>query len=153
MQHRFLDTLKARWISEDPIGFDGRDYNLYRYVGCNPINYTDPRGMIGDWCGLAYGNCCVSLRRSNCNGSVPTTVGEYCVDKACCRYDCCLLTFNNVAENWNKCQQQLCDDVENCYSSCSKSKHGATTCRFVRLQVMAWACLAQLPNPNYDPYP
>jgi uncharacterized protein RhaS with RHS repeats len=28
----------------DPIGFDAGDYNLYRYVFNNPVNYTDPTG-------------------------------------------------------------------------------------------------------------
>ena len=36
----------GRFISEDPIGFSGNDLNLYRYVGNNPINYTDPSGRI-----------------------------------------------------------------------------------------------------------
>jgi hypothetical protein len=31
-----------RFVSEDPIGFAGGDLNLYRYVGSNPINATDP---------------------------------------------------------------------------------------------------------------
>ena len=32
-------------MSEDPIGFVGGDYNLYRYVGNNPVRAIDPFGL------------------------------------------------------------------------------------------------------------
>ena len=35
----------GRFMSEDPKGFDAGDYNLYRYVGNNPMNLSDPSGM------------------------------------------------------------------------------------------------------------
>jgi uncharacterized protein RhaS with RHS repeats len=35
----------GRFISEDPIGFDGGDVNLYAYAGNNPVNLTDPPGL------------------------------------------------------------------------------------------------------------
>jgi hypothetical protein len=34
----------ACWPSRDPIGFGGRDFNLYRYVGNDPVNWADPEG-------------------------------------------------------------------------------------------------------------
>ena len=34
----------ARWSSKDPIGFNGGDTNLYRYVVSDPVNYFDPEG-------------------------------------------------------------------------------------------------------------
>lgn len=42
----------------DPIGFNGGDANLYRYVGNDPVNEVDPSGLIGedlvsDWAGRA----------------------------------------------------------------------------------------------------
>src|SRR5580692_8174542 len=45
MHHRGLDTLKGRWLTEDPIGFAGGDRNLYRFVGNNPVAKTDPSGL------------------------------------------------------------------------------------------------------------
>jgi RHS repeat-associated protein len=43
---RYYDPGVGRFISEDPIGFDGGDTNLYRYVGNSPINFTDPSGLM-----------------------------------------------------------------------------------------------------------
>ncbi len=40
-----MDPLSARVISQDPLGFDGGDTNLYRYVRNNPTNQTDPEGL------------------------------------------------------------------------------------------------------------
>jgi RHS repeat-associated protein len=43
--HRWYDARVARWASEDPIVFAAGDANLYRYVGNNPLAYTDPVGL------------------------------------------------------------------------------------------------------------
>ncbi len=43
--NRWLDPNSGRWISKDPIGFAAGDSNLYRYVGNNPTNATDPSGL------------------------------------------------------------------------------------------------------------
>jgi len=42
---RYYDAPSGRFLSEDPIGFAGGDANLYRYVGNNPVNMTDPTGL------------------------------------------------------------------------------------------------------------
>jgi RHS repeat-associated protein len=42
---RYYDAKIGRFISEDPIGFEGGDVNLMAYVGNNPVNYTDPLGL------------------------------------------------------------------------------------------------------------
>ncbi|MBL7047939.1 MAG: hypothetical protein ISR96_00215 [Nitrospira sp.] len=44
MNTKHYNTEVRRYISEDPIGFDGRDVNLYAYVGNNPVNAIDPDG-------------------------------------------------------------------------------------------------------------
>jgi uncharacterized protein RhaS with RHS repeats len=36
----------GRFISNDPIGFQGGDMNLYRFVENNPANATDPSGLF-----------------------------------------------------------------------------------------------------------
>ncbi len=43
----FTATLpaNARFLQEDPMGFEAGDLNVYRYVGNNPVSRTDPSGM------------------------------------------------------------------------------------------------------------
>jgi RHS repeat-associated protein len=42
---RYYNTTIGRFVSEDPIGFDGGDVNLYAYVANDPINLIDPSGL------------------------------------------------------------------------------------------------------------
>ncbi len=44
---RYYDPNTGKFISEDPIGFEGGDFNLYRYVGNNSLNFVDPFGLQG----------------------------------------------------------------------------------------------------------
>jgi RHS repeat-associated protein len=41
---RVLDVVTGQWLTQDPIGFNGGDWNLYRYVRANPVKYIDPDG-------------------------------------------------------------------------------------------------------------
>ena len=45
--NRWYDAAVGRWLSEDPIGFDGSDENLYRYVANAPTMYRDYSGLTG----------------------------------------------------------------------------------------------------------
>ena len=40
------DAKTGKWTAKDPIGFSGRDVNLYGYVVGDPINLSDPNGLI-----------------------------------------------------------------------------------------------------------
>jgi RHS repeat-associated protein len=42
---RFYEPTLRRFLQQDPIRYEGGDYNLYRYVGNNPLSFTDPTGM------------------------------------------------------------------------------------------------------------
>jgi RHS repeat-associated protein len=44
--NRWYEPATGKWLSVDPIGFEGGDKNLYRYVLGNPINQTDPSGNL-----------------------------------------------------------------------------------------------------------
>ncbi|MBI2805644.1 MAG: hypothetical protein HYX68_11760 [Planctomycetes bacterium] len=42
---RYYDASTGRWLSQDPLGFDAGDSNLYRYVNNAPTLATDPSGL------------------------------------------------------------------------------------------------------------
>jgi len=42
---RYYDPQTQRFLSKDPIGFAGGDFNLYRYVLNDPVNMIDPLGL------------------------------------------------------------------------------------------------------------
>ncbi|MBD2168526.1 putative Ig domain-containing protein [Calothrix membranacea FACHB-236] len=43
---RYYDPSLGRFISQDPIGFEAGDTNLYRYVNNSPLNGIDPTGLV-----------------------------------------------------------------------------------------------------------
>jgi RHS repeat-associated protein len=43
--NRWYDASVGRWLSEDPIGFDGGDDNLYGYCDNGPTDGTDPSAL------------------------------------------------------------------------------------------------------------
>ena len=45
VRRRELRVDQGRWMSRDPIGFGGGDWNLYKYVGNGPVSWIDPGGM------------------------------------------------------------------------------------------------------------
>ena len=48
--NRWYDATVGRWLSTDPIGFNGADTNLYRYAGNNVPLYLDVYGLDGNKC-------------------------------------------------------------------------------------------------------
>ena len=43
---RWYEAMTQRWLAEDPIVFQSRDTNLYRYCTNDPVRYSDPTGLI-----------------------------------------------------------------------------------------------------------
>ncbi len=43
---RYYSPMLHRFLSEDPLEFDGGDLNLYAYAFNNPVNLTDPSGEV-----------------------------------------------------------------------------------------------------------
>jgi RHS repeat-associated protein len=45
-RNRTYSPTLGRFLQTDPIRFDARDANLYRYVSNNPVNWVDPDGLL-----------------------------------------------------------------------------------------------------------
>jgi len=45
---RYYDATIGRWMSQDPVGFDAGDTNLYRYVENQPAILRDPTGLTDE---------------------------------------------------------------------------------------------------------
>ena len=43
---RMYDAVGGRFCSRDPIGYEGSQWGLYRYVLNSPVIYTDPTGLL-----------------------------------------------------------------------------------------------------------
>ena len=52
---RDYDAETGRWTRKDPVRFSGGDTNLYVYVGNDPVNRRDPRGLNDNGAGGAGG--------------------------------------------------------------------------------------------------
>src|SRR5437763_9240248 len=46
---RFYSPVLNRFLQTDPIGFAGDALNLYRYCGDDPVDRTDPMGLLSDY--------------------------------------------------------------------------------------------------------
>lgn len=55
---REYDPYVGRWISKDPIGFDGGQTNFYVYSGNNPVGRFDPSGLLSYDDACKIGNTC-----------------------------------------------------------------------------------------------
>jgi len=89
---RDYDTHAGRWTAKDPIRFDGGEWNMYVYVGNEPVNRVDPSGLL-----TVGGDCCGKNKEigdeieKSCNGSDLGNVKGYyllrswkeCVKKKC----------------------------------------------------------------------
>jgi RHS repeat-associated protein len=58
LRNRFMSPELGRFLQADPIGFQGDASNLYRYCGDDPVNRSDPTGLLDTsasiWNHLAY---------------------------------------------------------------------------------------------------
>jgi RHS repeat-associated protein len=87
-RNRDYHPMLGAWIQRDPKGLDAGDWNLYGYVGRNPVNAVDPSG-------------------EDCPGcDVPTGLGRKlnssdCTLACCAQHDQCYLQNNCTAASWN----------------------------------------------------
>jgi RHS repeat-associated protein len=94
----------GRWVTEDPIGFAGGDWNVYRYAGGSPSNKADPSGTISSaWCLLL------------CIGAGP--LYGICLDACTTAVDMCEFQkqWRRIRRNWEKCKHpSQMSDCWNC---------------------------------------
>ena len=46
LRARYYDPRAGLFLQQDPLGFAAGDMNIYRYVGSDPLNSTDPSGLL-----------------------------------------------------------------------------------------------------------
>jgi RHS repeat-associated protein len=44
-RNRYYEAETGRFINRDPVGYEAEDFNLYRYVGNDPLDDVDPLGL------------------------------------------------------------------------------------------------------------
>lgn len=72
----------GRWTSENPIHFLGGDINLYAYVANDPINFTNPSGLLKNGHGWKLGDPNDAPTRSGNYPSWPTARARYWKNEA-----------------------------------------------------------------------
>jgi RHS repeat-associated protein len=63
MRARYYDPVIGRFISEDPLGFDGGDVNLYVYGSNNPLLVVDPWGLEAGLAGRIWHDAVSATRQ------------------------------------------------------------------------------------------
>ncbi|HPD56937.1 MAG TPA: RHS repeat-associated core domain-containing protein [Smithellaceae bacterium] len=118
---RYYDAKAGRFITRDPIGFDGGDVNLYAYVGNNPVNLKDPFGFKScSDCESFLNNC--YLLASIATGTTTIVCSTVCVAILKAPYLCRFLCATGGAivgqELYLKCHQYY----KNCKKDCNDEK-------------------------------
>lgn len=72
---RYYDPSVGRFLSEDPVGFNGGDYNLFAYVLNSPTGLVDPLGLQHQPGGPWHPAPGVPFR---CQGGLNRTQGDSC---------------------------------------------------------------------------
>ena len=108
---RYYDPAEGRFISKDPIGFDG-GINIYTYTFNNPIRYTDPFGLDTAGC-----------------DNIPSFIETPCRLQCCAKHDedydrnkCTCGSWLKDAPICNKYNQNVFD----CFKKCGINKKSQT---------------------------
>jgi RHS repeat-associated protein len=111
--HRAYHPTLGRWLSRDPIEERG-GLNLYGYVENNPINATDPLGLIkiyGNWCGPDWTGGRSGVYTPHPSGYYRAPINS--LDSACETHDIC----------YSECRtDHPCDGGERsqCFRACDR---------------------------------
>lgn len=102
---RDYDPSMGRWMSKDPILFDGGQTNLYSFVNDDPVNRTDASGR-----GPNNPAC------QQCQYSADEKLGK-CEDKCMEGDNVCSTVDWRVQRCLDNCGKKLLDDLEQCVKS------------------------------------
>ena len=129
-RYRFYDPRHGRYITQDPIGFEG-GLNLYGYTGGDPISSVDPEGLDatnwvnreggrslfdgptnGNWGGKCWSGGQYSCQGRAMGNAPPTDSGDACYQ----RHDICYVRCENMTGNARTecvaaCDQTLVDEL------------------------------------------
>ncbi len=68
---KWMSGLTGRFLTRDPIGYEGSPYNMYKFLKCTPLAKRDPSGLIDFGCDLLF---------EKCNGKAEDLL-ELCIDR------------------------------------------------------------------------
>ncbi|MDR2641945.1 MAG: hypothetical protein LBC74_04050, partial [Planctomycetaceae bacterium] len=71
--NRWYDSDIGRWVSEDPIGFDGDDRNLFRYIK-NFLQSIDPIGLANVTPQFNSLGCTAAPCKAKCRADFPESI-------------------------------------------------------------------------------
>jgi RHS repeat-associated protein len=111
---RYLHSTHAKWLNQDPIGFEGGDYNLYRYTLNNPVNNIDPSGNRAVCCTI---HCYLNHEGKDptCLNRDPPFIGRGCAADETEAYKLANDQADDALRRWNAkrgshCQFKHCDN-------------------------------------------
>ena len=107
---RDYDPSTGRYVQSDRIGLDG-GLNTYGYVGSNPVNFTDPYGLLPYMPLPGFGSSCGS-GPSTIN--IPDSFGRANFTSACNRHDEC---YGTCGANKGECDRVFYNQM---LKECSK---------------------------------
>ncbi len=98
--HRYYNPFTGRYITADPLGFDGGDINIYVYASNRPLVFIDELGLA-----------CGSIKSDKW---VPDIPYGFDFTKACENHDACYGKCGNL--------KSFCDKafLEDMYKECNK---------------------------------
>ena len=143
-----------RWLSQDPLGFEGSGWNMFEYVSSLPTADVDPEGLqkqsrlvrfLGNLfsLGFSYGKYCGFDERSL------TAKPDDSLDRACQDHDSCIgPDLIRGLCRAIRCNAQLCTDAfiarrNGCAADYPGNASKRNACRRAVRLVQLWACTAE----------
>ena len=107
---REYDAEIGRWLSKDPIRFAGGDSNIYAYVGNDPVNRSDPRGLDPEFCNNLW-----SGELDRCTTQCVEEANSQSTFDKLCEGLGLSEESESAAECIRKCGEAVTDELRRCY--------------------------------------